>query len=94
MQHTQFERRPVGRTHVLTMDLTALEKSMNAVLHGAYARLVGDRARMAKLAEIYTATQQIVALFVIYIPHDNPEHSAFSLPQPFRLLLLPVKYGV
>lgn len=157
------------------MDIAALEKSMNAVLHDAYARLVGDRVRMTELAEIYTAevtrgfyegkheaegecpgdrrpneafmqaseviwapvddflqtqglvsqhtlrelfttsreydgnghdlrmflghliraaTQQIVALFMLYIPHDNPEHSTFSLPQPFRLRLLPVKYGV
>lgn len=153
------------------MDLTALEKDINTVLHNAHARLVGDRARMAEFAQIYTAevargfyegtheaegecpgdrrpneafmqaseviwapvdtylqthglasqhtlrelfttsreydgdehdlriflghlistaTQQIVALFVLYIPHDNPHHTEFCLPQTFRLRLLPI----
>lgn len=40
------------------------------------------------------ATRNFVALFVLYIPHDNPDHSKFNMPEPFHINLLPVQLPV
>jgi len=37
------------------------------------------------------ATKNVFTLFVLYIPHDNPDHSKFNMPEPFQIRLLPIQ---
>ena len=39
---------------------------------------------------IQKKTKKFFALFILYIPHDNPHHTKFNLPKPFRITLLPI----
>ena len=36
-------------------------------------------------------TKKFWALFVPYIPHDNPNHTKFNMPEPFHLKLLSIQ---
>ena len=36
-------------------------------------------------------TKKFWALFVLYIPHDNPNHTKFNMPEPFQIRLVPIQ---